>query len=110
MIARFPDNRDLIAAYSELLEFGIPKSCVTPCFEEAGSETLESDVHCSLLNQLYEWHLRQSAGTESPNAGSHAMPTSPDFRNHGSVVKVNCGTRYMEALEVALKYDAVLVG
>lgn len=110
MIARFSDNRAMISAYSELIELGLPKSCITPCFEETGSETLEPGVHCSFLDELYQWHSRHRAGTDSVDAGGDTMPTSPDFRSHGSVLNVHCGTRYMEALDVGLKYDAVLVG
>jgi hypothetical protein len=102
VIARFPDNRALVSAYSELIDLGIPKSCIAPSFEETGTEAIQSEIHCSFLAQLYEWHPRRTE--------SDTMPGSPHFRNRGGVLKVNCGTRYMQGLEVVLRHDAVLVG
>jgi hypothetical protein len=107
MIARFPDNSALTSAYSELMDLAIPKSCIAPCFEETGPQTIEPEIHCSFLEELYRWHAGRA---ESGDADGETMPASPHFRNHGGVLKVNCGPYYMQGLEVVLRHDAVLVG
>ena len=109
MIARFSDHKALSLAYSDLIDLGIPRHCISPCFEEAGPEPQEPAVHRSFLEELHRWFASRSRDS-SPDAYVDAVRLSSRFRKHGGVLRIECGSLGAQTLQVLLQHNAELVG
>ena len=111
MIFRFSDNKGLTFAYAELLDMGIPKSCIVATFDESVPLPQPPAMHASFLHHLYSWFIAAKGGEDS---ASHAevepeVPVSPVFRKHGGTLEVRSRNHAAEIVHIAIHHYGEMV-
>ncbi len=105
MIFRFAECKRLTFTYAELLDLGIPKSCMMGIFEESAPDPQPVGEHQLFLKHLHSWFVTSQGRQEEVDP-----PSSPVFCNRGGALKIESKDREAQIIDVALHHGGQMVG
>lgn len=107
MVARFTDSKALVFAYTDLVNMGVPASCMHAQFDEVAGSPRPPEEHHTFLEHLRRWI--ESHCSEDGETRFSEPPRSPHFKPSGGSLQIEYRGNDTDVVHVIIHHSGTLV-